>query len=163
MKTLVSLDVPEGYIFYEASIINKHVKGHPSIIAAKVEITTDMVLHCPRCGVQHIDEPKVCHMGAWCKINATCNAAGKGSPTYCDAWTNPPHRSHLCATCGCIWRPADIPTNGVKSIETKGKADNFNSDSVRYRLVGCTHNSYKFSKHGRCCPECHQVVTDFGD
>lgn len=58
----------------------------------------DMVLHCPHCGLQHVD-------------------AARGE------WTNPPHRSHLCAICGTIWRPADVPTNGVAAIGTRGKAD----------------------------------------
>lgn len=62
-----------------------------------------MVLHCPRCGAQHIDEPK-------------------------GAWTNPPHRSHECQGCGLNWRPADVPTVGVRTVETVGKADNPKSD-----------------------------------
>lgn len=57
-----------------------------------------MILHCPVCGSQHIDE----------------------STAERD---NPPHRSHLCGTCGNIWRPADVPTVGVASIETEGAAD----------------------------------------
>lgn len=61
----------------------------------------DMILHCPNCGLQHIDEPD------------------ERTPD----WDNPPHRSHLCHGCGCIWRPADVPTNGVAAIQTKGKAD----------------------------------------
>lgn len=36
---------------------------------------------------------------------------------------NPPHRSHLCHNCGCVWRPADVATVGVKRTETQGKAD----------------------------------------
>ena len=60
-----------------------------------------MLLYCPNCGQQHIDEPD------------------ERTPD----WTNPPHRSHLCHDCGCIWRPADVPTNGVGAIATKGKAD----------------------------------------
>jgi hypothetical protein len=60
-----------------------------------------MILHCPACGEQHVDEPE---------------------PTR--NWTNPPHRSHLCLTCGHIWRPADVCTSGVATIQTKGKADN---------------------------------------
>ncbi|ULQ46980.1 hypothetical protein JN531_001530 [Flagellatimonas centrodinii] len=60
----------------------------------------DMVLHCPKCGLQHID----------------------GADDSCD-WDNPPHRSHLCHGCGHIWRPADVPTNGVPAVATKGKAD----------------------------------------
>ncbi|MFC5358122.1 hypothetical protein [Azospirillum himalayense] len=61
-----------------------------------------MLLFCPRCGLQHIDAPD--------------ETAG---------WTNPPHRSHLCADCGCVWRPADVPTSGVLAIATSGKADNW--------------------------------------
>lgn len=57
-----------------------------------------MVLHCPLCHVQHVDEPT-------------------------EAWENPPHRSHLCHNCGCVWRPADVPTVGVKAVQTRGKAD----------------------------------------
>ncbi len=57
-----------------------------------------MVLHCPACGLQHIDE-------------AT------------EDWPNPPHRSHLCHGCGHIWRPADVPTTGVAAVRTRGKAD----------------------------------------
>lgn len=59
-----------------------------------------MVLFCPRCWDQHIDAPN----------------AAKG-------WTNPPHKSHECQHCGYIWRPADVATEGVLTIKTKGKAD----------------------------------------
>lgn len=61
-------------------------------------VPVPMILHCPKCHVQHIDA-------------AT------------ETWANPPHRSHLCLTCGCIWRPADIATEGVAEIETSGAAD----------------------------------------
>ena len=60
----------------------------------------DMVLRCPVCAMQHIDEPQ----------------PDRG-------WDNPPHRSHECQGCGNVWRPADIPTNGVVSIKTQGKLD----------------------------------------
>ncbi|TBR76167.1 MAG: hypothetical protein EPN64_09160 [Burkholderiaceae bacterium] len=37
------------------------------------------------------------------------------------------HRSHLCVPaaggCGHIWRPADVPTNGVIAVTTKGLND----------------------------------------
>lgn len=58
----------------------------------------NMVLNCPACGLQHIDEPS-------------------------EGWDNPPHRSHLCQGCGEIWRPADVPTNGVGGTITRGDAD----------------------------------------
>lgn len=57
-----------------------------------------MILFCPSCGVQHVDAPA-------------------------PPWTNPPHRSHLCAGCGHIWRPADVETAGVAEIATKGQDD----------------------------------------
>lgn len=61
----------------------------------------DMILFCPTCGLQHVDEPDERTVG----------------------WVNPPHRSHLCHGCKHIRRPADIATNGVREIATKGKAD----------------------------------------
>src|SRR5205814_9973995 len=38
-------------------------------------------------------------------------------------WLNPPHKSHLCAACGTIWRPADVETEGVAAIQSKGQHD----------------------------------------
>lgn len=69
----------------------------------------DMILHCPACHMQHIDAPE-------------CNFPDKLAAAQ-GLWTNPPHRSHLCHGCGHIWRPADVPTNGVAAIKTKGKSD----------------------------------------
>lgn len=63
-----------------------------------------MVLHCPQCGTQHID-----------------------APDPASGWDNPPHRSHLCNTCGTIWRPADVPTSGVKAISSRGHSDTWPS------------------------------------
>ena len=80
-----------------------------------------LILHCPRCGCQHIDAPN----------------GGAG-------WTNPPHRSHLCAGCGTIWRPADVPTTGVGTVLTKGKADNWTSGHI------------PISQHSRRRP-CHGI------
>lgn len=83
----------------------------------------DIILHCPNCGMQHIDERKQCTMGVGCTEASACYANVHGCPEKCDAWDNPPHRSHLCHECGHIWRPADVCTNGVAHIETKGKND----------------------------------------
>lgn len=66
-----------------------------------------MILHCPLCGTQHVDAP---------------NAA--------DGWSNPPHRSHKCGSCGTIWRPADVATEGVEKIQTRGKGDTWNGEVV---------------------------------
>jgi hypothetical protein len=60
----------------------------------------DMLLFCPVCGALHIDQP---------------------DPVI--GWSNPPHKSHLCLNCGVVWRPADVPTNGVLRIKTVGKDD----------------------------------------
>jgi len=76
----------------------------------------DMVLHCPACGLQHIDAPE----------DERIEPIYEG-PDVADevvvGWDNPPHRSHLCHGCGHIWRPADVPTNGVAAIKTRGNAD----------------------------------------
>lgn len=61
-----------------------------------------MILFCPACGTQHVDAPE-------------------------PGWDNPPHRSHACrhvdGGCGHIWRPSDVATTGVRTIETRGSAD----------------------------------------
>lgn len=70
-----------------------------------------MLLFCPICGHQHIDNPE---------------------PET--GWTNPPHKSHSCHQCGTIWRPADVPTVGVQIIETCGRNDNWDpqADAFEY-------------------------------
>jgi hypothetical protein len=73
-----------------------------------------MILHCPKCGTQHIDRPES-HFEAGASIGLQIKEVV--------IWTNPPHRSHLCRVCKTIWRPADVCTTGVEKIETKGKAD----------------------------------------
>ncbi len=60
----------------------------------------DMIIFCPACDVQHIDAPE---------------------PE--NGWDNPPHTSHLCHACLIVFRLADVPTNGVKTIKTKGSRD----------------------------------------
>ena len=77
--------------------------------AAEEATPVAMVLFCPACGAQHIDAPDT--------------EVGQRGDRWETAWNNPPHRSHLCHGCGHIWRPADVPTNGVAAILTRGKAD----------------------------------------
>ncbi len=62
----------------------------------------DMVLYCPSCQKQHIDEI---------------------DPVNNPGWDNPVHTSHKCLGCFCVFRPADVPTNGVRKLKTKGKSD----------------------------------------
>jgi hypothetical protein len=68
-------------------------------VAALATAPIDMVLHCPKCGMQHIDTDEFPE----------------------------PHRSHLCRKevggCGTIWRPADVATTGVAAVKTVGKND----------------------------------------
>lgn len=95
---------------HEASVFERQVKvrdeRHP----------IDMVLHCPKCGLQHIDEPEEERSEDICEGPEVVDTVTIG-------WDNPPHRSHLCHGCGHIWRPADVPTNGVQMVKTKGKVD----------------------------------------
>ena len=87
----------------------------------------DMVLFCPACGMQHIDAPEEVPGMPIYKSAPTPNMPHRmeqvGTYTGQGEWKNPPHRSHLCHDCGHIWRPADVPTNGVKAVKTVGKAD----------------------------------------
>lgn len=86
----------------------RRVMGYASPLAPDHLTPIDMVLRCPACGLQHIDEPE--------------RSLGPGNTESLD-WANPPHRSHLCHGCGHIWRPADVCTNGVAAVKTRGKAD----------------------------------------
>lgn len=71
-----------------------------------------MILHCPKCGRQHIDKPEIPELD---RAGLPVDPASE--------WMNPPHRSHLCHGCGFIWRPADVCTNGVAQIQSRGKDD----------------------------------------
>ncbi|HWT12277.1 MAG TPA: hypothetical protein VN231_05960 [Allosphingosinicella sp.] len=77
---------------------DKSLNGLAAMTARVLPIP--MVLHCPRCGLQHVDEPE----------------PERG-------WTDPPHRSHLCHGCGCIWRPASVATCGVARLVNEGSSD----------------------------------------
>ena len=88
----------------------------------------DMILHCPECHMQHIDKPDPCDLDIRCDQSGVCYAEANDKPEQCGrGWKNKPHRSHLCIPadggCGHIWRPADVPTNGVAVLLTIGKDD----------------------------------------
>lgn len=55
--------------------------------ARQLTLIVPMVLHCPRCEVQHLDEGE---------------------------WETREHRTHQCQHCGHLWRPVhELPTCGV--------------------------------------------------
>lgn len=81
----------------------------------------DMLLFCPKCHKQHVDAPE---KSEWVDDSDPLAAMAQVLDTK-EVWDNPPHKSHLCHACGTIWRPADVPTNGVFNINTKGKDDNW--------------------------------------
>ncbi len=68
-----------------------------------------MILFCPQCHLQHIDRPEP--KEHW--DERTKELADELLIKQPMKWTNPPHKTHLCAACGCLWKPAMIPTNGV--------------------------------------------------
>ncbi len=57
------------------------------------ENSIPMILYCPRCHKQHIDQPN----------------PDKG-------WRNPPHATHQCQSCGHEWRPCNLRTTGVEQL-----------------------------------------------
>lgn len=110
----------------------------------------DMLLFCPECDAQHIDLPDPVHVlyrngdedAPQCirdsngeVVLSMCRRCGRAESELDEpCWTNPPHKSHLCARCGTIWRPADVPTNGVRAIKTRGEKDTW-TPSNRYPLT----------------------------
>lgn len=72
----------------------------------------DMVLHCPECGLQHIDAASDTCVHDACPHDTPCSRGACRDP-----WTNRPHKTHLCASCGHKWRPCDTHhTNGVQAV-----------------------------------------------
>lgn len=102
----------------------EHAEAARTFLASPPEYpkSHDIILYCPKCHTQHIDKPET--EGEYSKklFESSWWELGGDKP---ERWINPPHRSHLCANPECrhIWRPADFPTNGVASIQTKGKDD----------------------------------------
>lgn len=93
--------------FYETRIVYDAAPQQPArAVASLLAAPIPMLLFCPECGLQHVDAPEPARDGE-------------------EAWDNPPHRSHLCRGCGTVWRPADVATVGVASIQTTGQADNW--------------------------------------
>lgn len=60
-----------------------------------IEHIRPMVLHCPKCNLQHVD---------------------KLEPSGID-WRTRPHRKHQCASCGHVWMPYDFYTVGVEEVK----------------------------------------------
>lgn len=104
-------DIPDPYFTAMEDIEGRG----PAPQADSQPAPIDMVLHCPKCGLQHIDAPE--------QIDRRLAAIDPPAAWAMDPWKNEPHRSHLCHGCGHIWRPADVPTNGVMAVKTTGKAD----------------------------------------
>jgi hypothetical protein len=93
----------------------------------------DMIIHCPNCKTQHIDEPDpgecmecghrinrhvspthpdvVKHGARVCSTTPPCDC------TEFKPWTNPPHRKHRCHNCNTVFAvTATLKTNGVKEL-----------------------------------------------
>ena len=114
-------------------------------LRAQLAEPIDMVLHCPACGMQHIDEVEELPM-------PMPGSSFEGSA----GWANPPHRSHLCHGCGHIWRPADVPTNGVEAVKTCGKADSklaAPTDTLRAQLAEAQRDAEVNKQINRACAE----------
>lgn len=109
--------------------------------ARALQVPIDMILHCPNCGKKHIDQDNAEEI----RIAAAERGFKHGTRDWENfiekhEWPNPPHRSHLCGGCGCIWRPADVPTNGVAELKTRGKADTWPATPACPRVTSGTGN-----------------------
>jgi hypothetical protein len=107
-KAAPTHDLPAKAMDY---LRRKDLLGSP-LRTASEPTPIDMILYCPKCGMQHVDKPE----GQFYP-GMTADESTMANKHY-GRWDNPPHRSHLCHGCGFIWRPADVPTNGVAAIKT---------------------------------------------
>lgn len=99
LRSLLEHSKRVGTLDRWADLAMQWVERAESSLHGRAPQPIPMLLRCPACNVPHVDEPK-------------------------GAWRNPPHRSHVCQSCGWQWRPADVPTVGVRQIATRGEADN---------------------------------------
>ena len=65
-------------------------KGKFTDVVMKLDEPVPMILHCPKCKAQHIDRG----------VYATTRV----------------HRTHLCSTCGELFKPFDYATVGVEDV-----------------------------------------------
>lgn len=108
--------------------LNRYLADQNTQLRATVAQPINMLLFCPNCGEQHVDEakPSVCEDCGQpesehkdCDGCEVCMLEGDGSCGHLfNPWLNPPHKSHRCSNCNWVWRIADVPTNGVRDIET---------------------------------------------
>lgn len=111
-----------------------------SIIPEPIILPIPMILHCPNCGAQHIDEKQImCPIKDEYSTDLVVCGKLAGHEGECVRatrvqvedlmWKNPPHKSHLCLNCGIIWRPASLPTTGVVAIDSRGEKDSWSGES----------------------------------
>lgn len=159
-----------GSVMAVRALVRQYLRDLPAPQQATPE-PIPMVLHCPKCGMQHIDGDN------WEELRIQAAESGRDREGDRDLerwledneWNNPPHRSHLCHGCGTIWRPADVPTTGVKSISTKGKADTWEPvqaatpEPVVYKCRHCGVTTIEdeegVTMHGLPAPD-HPIIFD---
>jgi len=112
--------------------------------------TLDMLLFCPQCGTLHVDAPEPPKMTdkahfpyatyireGWTELSLVTHGL------MLPGWTNPPHKSHKCAKCKKVWRPADFCTNGVVEIKTQGKGDTWTIETAVPSLTSKVVTDYQ--------------------
>lgn len=97
------------------------VEQRDELIGQQLQQPIAVVLHCPRCGVQHIDKEETEDEYTE-RVNKVILSPYNKLGDRPARWTNPPHKSHLCHVCKAIWRPAEVYTVGVASVKP-GKND----------------------------------------
>ena len=143
------------------NVVCQKTAAQPGDIGRK---SIDMVLHCPKCGLQHIDKDNYEEL----RIEAAELGVDREGDRELERWIeerewpNPPHRSHLCASCKHIWRPADVCTNGVLAVKTKGQEDSPIED-VATRIYGGGRGGWKANKELlQLINEVHRENIDYG-
>lgn len=82
----------------------------------------DMIIRCPSCGFHHVDAPtpdqcKNCG-GLQHLHNIEFEPEFIGACDNFEPWLNEPHKKHRCGRCNLVFKPANVPTNGVIELFT---------------------------------------------
>lgn len=120
LRAIIEQGKTDSYLAGEISKARDQIVEQRDDLLGHLQQPISMVLHCPRCGAQHIDEEEsdADYLHRYRKSVAS-GATPSSIPTR---WSNPPHKSHLCHICKTIWRPAEVYTVGVESVKP-GKND----------------------------------------
>lgn len=108
---------------WTTTVMNRPLIREILLLLDAAQAPIDMILFCPKCHEQHIDapEPDNCKNCGAVSYFHTAPPQAKRANGACDnfePWLNAPHKKHRCHNCNHVFKPANVATNGVESLQS---------------------------------------------